>query len=95
MRAQTTRPVVLTSTVLVKRNGEVTECVLRELCYHADTTGPHRMSSSVLVPGDIVQIRLGNKLPTDVCILDATSDFKIDKSILAGVYDHVALIASI
>lgn len=64
---------MLSSTVLVLRNGETTE-----------------QPSNVLVPGDIVSIRLGNKLAADVRFLDASSDFKLDKSILTGESEPVS-----
>ncbi|KAI1262637.1 hypothetical protein F5Y18DRAFT_396864 [Xylariaceae sp. FL1019] len=37
-----------------------------------------------LVPGDIVSIKAGNKLPADVRFLQVSSDAKMDRSILTG-----------
>lgn len=37
-----------------------------------------------LVPGDIVFIKAGNKLPADVRFLQVSSDAKLDRSILTG-----------
>nr|XP_031860422.1 uncharacterized protein CI109_004032 [Kwoniella shandongensis]KAA5527494.1 hypothetical protein CI109_004032 [Kwoniella shandongensis] len=37
-----------------------------------------------LVPGDIVTISLGNKLPADLRFIDVSSDFKVDRSVLTG-----------
>jgi sodium/potassium-transporting ATPase subunit alpha len=37
-----------------------------------------------LVPGDIVYVSLGNKLPADVRFIDVSSDLKIDRAVLTG-----------
>jgi sodium/potassium-transporting ATPase subunit alpha len=37
-----------------------------------------------LVPGDIVYISLGNKLPADLRFIDVSSDLKIDRAVLTG-----------
>ncbi|WRT70258.1 uncharacterized protein IL334_007253 [Kwoniella shivajii] len=37
-----------------------------------------------LVPGDIIYISLGNKLPADIRFIDVSSDLKMDRSILTG-----------
>ncbi|KAI0402196.1 hypothetical protein F4802DRAFT_379102 [Xylaria palmicola] len=46
-----------------------------------------------LVPGDIVFIKAGNKLPADVRFLQVSSDAKLDRSILTG--ESVPLAASV
>lgn len=45
-----------------------------------------RMSvpASDLVPGDVVHIRLGVKLPADIRLLEVSSDLKFDRSVLTG-----------
>ncbi|OCF38203.1 hypothetical protein I316_00428 [Kwoniella heveanensis BCC8398] len=43
-----------------------------------------QMSAKELVPGDIVYITLGNKLPADVRFIDVSSDLKLDRSVLTG-----------
>lgn len=37
-----------------------------------------------LVPGDILLIKAGNKLPADVRFIKVSSDLKVDRSILTG-----------
>jgi sodium/potassium-transporting ATPase subunit alpha len=37
-----------------------------------------------LVPGDLVAIRAGNKLPADLRFLDVSTDAKFDRSVLTG-----------
>ncbi|KAG7151724.1 Sodium/potassium-transporting ATPase subunit alpha like protein [Verticillium longisporum] len=37
-----------------------------------------------IVPGDILTIKMGNKLPADVRFIDASSDARFDRSILTG-----------
>ena len=39
-----------------------------------------------IVPGDILYIRAGNKLPADVRFVEISSDAKFDRSILTGVF---------
>lgn len=46
-----------------------------------------------LVPGDIVSIKAGNKLPADVRFLQVSSDAKLDRSILTG--ESVPLTAAV
>ncbi|KKZ68893.1 H+/K+-exchanging ATPase [[Emmonsia] crescens] len=42
------------------------------------------MSAIELVPGDIVKIKQGNKLPSDLRFIEVSSDAKFDRSILTG-----------
>lgn len=44
--------------------------------------------ASELVPGDILLIKAGNKLPADVRLASASSDAKFDRSILTGKYNQ-------
>lgn len=44
----------------------------------------HAVPASELVPGDVVQIRAGNKLPADVRLCDISGDLKFNRSILTG-----------
>lgn len=37
-----------------------------------------------LVPGDIVQIRAGNKIPADLRLCEVSNDLKFNRSILTG-----------
>jgi sodium/potassium-transporting ATPase subunit alpha len=40
--------------------------------------------STELVPGDLIYIKLGDKLPADVRFVDTSADAKFDRSILTG-----------
>lgn len=44
----------------------------------------HKMPASKLVVGDLVQIKLGNKVPADLRLLQVTNDLKFDRSVLTG-----------
>jgi len=47
--------------------------------------GSHTAISAIdLVPGDIVVIKQGNKLPADVRFVEASSDAMFDRAILTG-----------
>jgi len=43
-----------------------------------------RVPASHLVVGDIVYIRLGNKCPADIRLLQCSGDLKFDRSVLTG-----------
>jgi sodium/potassium-transporting ATPase subunit alpha len=42
------------------------------------------INSVNLVPGDILYVRLGDKLPADVRFIEASPDARFDRSILTG-----------
>lgn len=46
-----------------------------------------------IVPGDILRIVQGNKLPADVRFIEASSDARFDRSILTG--ETVPLLAAV
>jgi len=46
----------------------------------AETTLP----AAALVPGDIVQLSLGQKVPADVKLIDVSGDLRFDRSVLTG-----------
>jgi len=46
----------------------------------AQTTLP----AASLVPGDLVQIALGQKVPADVKLIDVSGDLRFDRSVLTG-----------
>lgn len=50
-----------------------------------------RASISVLdlVPGDIVVIQQGNKLPADVRFVEVSSDAMFDRAVLTGIDAHI------
>jgi sodium/potassium-transporting ATPase subunit alpha len=49
--------------------------------------GSHASISALdLVPGDIIVIKQGNKLPADVRFVDISSDAMFDRAILTGQY---------
>ncbi|KAG7098125.1 hypothetical protein E1B28_000097 [Marasmius oreades] len=44
----------------------------------------HRISAAELVQGDLVQIKLGNKVPADLRLIQVSSDLRFDRSVLTG-----------
>lgn len=46
------------------------------------------VSATDIVPGDVVFIKAGNKLPADVRFVEVSSDANFDRSILTGEYDR-------
>lgn len=42
--------------------------------------------ASDIVPGDVLFIKAGNKLPADVRFVEISSDAKFDRSILTGTF---------
>ena len=49
----------------------------------------HAIPASQVVPGDIVQIRAGNKIPADLRLVEVSSDLKFNRSILTGEADAI------
>ncbi|KAI8328575.1 hypothetical protein BC941DRAFT_444686 [Chlamydoabsidia padenii] len=47
------------------------------------------MSASKLVVGDIVQIKLGDKVPADLRLIQVSNDLKFDRAVLTGESDAV------
>ena len=45
--------------------------------------------ASEIVPGDIIFIKAGNKLPADVRFVEVSSDAKFDRSILTGMTTYL------
>ncbi|WWC91684.1 uncharacterized protein L201_006630 [Kwoniella dendrophila CBS 6074] len=43
-----------------------------------------QLPAKALVPGDIIYVSLGNKLPADIRFIDVSSDLKMDRSVLTG-----------
>ena len=48
-----------------------------------------KMSTNQLVVGDVVQIKLGNKVPADLRLLQVSSDLKFDRAVLTGESEAV------
>jgi sodium/potassium-transporting ATPase subunit alpha len=67
--------------------------MLPEDCLVTRNSAQVSLPASELVPGDIVSIKAGNKLPADVRFLRVSSDAKLDRSILTG--ESVPLAASV
>ncbi|KAI0105307.1 hypothetical protein GGR51DRAFT_520304 [Nemania sp. FL0031] len=67
--------------------------MLPEDCIVVRNAAQMSLPASELVPGDIVSIKAGNKLPADVRFLQVSSDAKLDRSILTG--ESVPLTASV
>ncbi|KAI0471196.1 hypothetical protein F4859DRAFT_484726 [Xylaria cf. heliscus] len=63
------------------------DCLVIRNCIQAS------LPAHELVPGDIVFIKAGNKLPADLRFLQVSSDAKLDRSILTG--ESVPLAASV
>ena len=40
--------------------------------------------AAVLVPGDLVHIVMGQKVPADVKLIDVSGDIRFDRSVLTG-----------
>lgn len=45
---------------------------------------PLKVAGRDLVTGDVIKISLGNKVPCDCRILDATADAQFDRAVLTG-----------
>jgi sodium/potassium-transporting ATPase subunit alpha len=50
---------------------------------------PTKMTASNLVIGDIVQIKLGNKVPADLRLIQVSNDLKFDRAVLTGESEPV------
>ena len=42
------------------------------------------LPATSLVPGDIIQLSIGKKIPADVKLIDASGDLRFDRSVLTG-----------
>ncbi|KAL2865013.1 cation-translocating P-type ATPase [Aspergillus lucknowensis] len=58
--------------------------MLPDQCIVTRDSNPTNLSAVDLVPGDLVQIKQGNKLPADVRFIQTSADAKFDRSILTG-----------
>jgi len=53
-------------------------------CYVLRDGDVKKMPASKLVVGDVVQIKLGNKVPADLCLIQVSNDLKFDRAVLTG-----------
>lgn len=67
--------------------------MLPEECLVIRNSTQVSLPATELVPGDIVLVKAGNKLPADLRFLQVSSDAKLDRSILTG--ESVPLAASV
>lgn len=67
--------------------------MLPEECTVIRGSQQQRVDGKDVVPGDIIRITIGNKLPADVRFLEVSSDARFDRSILTG--ETVPLLASV
>ncbi|KAI0431171.1 hypothetical protein F5Y09DRAFT_355238 [Xylaria sp. FL1042] len=67
--------------------------MLPEECLVIRNSTQMSLLATELVPGDIVYVKAGNKLPADLRFLQVSSDAKLDRSILTG--ESVPLAASV
>jgi sodium/potassium-transporting ATPase subunit alpha len=58
--------------------------MLPDQCIVTRDNNPAYLSALDLVPGDLIQIKQGNKLPADVRLIQTSADAKFDRSILTG-----------
>lgn len=58
--------------------------MLPESCLVLRNGAPTTVDAPGIVPGDVVHIKAGNKLPADVRFVEVTSDASFDRSILTG-----------
>jgi sodium/potassium-transporting ATPase subunit alpha len=58
--------------------------MLPDQCLVLRDGAQQNLISSDLTPGDILYIRLGDKLPADVRFVESSPDGKFDRSILTG-----------
>ena len=46
--------------------------------------GQSKISAKELVPGDLVSISMGEKVPADLKLIEASADLQFDRSVLTG-----------
>ncbi|CEN60695.1 hypothetical protein ASPCAL03130 [Aspergillus calidoustus] len=64
--------------------------MLPDQCIVTRDNNPAYLSALDLVPGDLIQIKQGNKLPADVRLIQTSADAKFDRSILTGESEPVS-----
>jgi sodium/potassium-transporting ATPase subunit alpha len=66
--------------------------MLPESCLLIRDSTQTTVTAPDIVPGDVVLIKAGNKLPADVRFIDVSSDASFDRSILTGMAVFVVLL---
>jgi sodium/potassium-transporting ATPase subunit alpha len=66
--------------------------MLPDQCVAIRNGNPTDLTAVDLVPGDLIQIKQGNKLPADVRLIQASADVKFDRSILTGKCTHHSVV---
>jgi sodium/potassium-transporting ATPase subunit alpha len=69
--------------------------MLPDQCLVLRDGNQQQLISTELVPGDILYIKLGDKLPADVRFVEASPDAKFDRSILTGLWSRESSLAVI
>lgn len=59
--------------------------MLPDSCLILRDGGRVTVTATDIVPGDVLCIKAGNKLPADVRFVEISSDAKFDRSILTGM----------
>lgn len=62
--------------------------MLPEQCHVVRDGAQASLAAAELVPGDVLLVSAGNKLPADVRFIKVSSDTKFDRSILTGKWIH-------
>jgi sodium/potassium-transporting ATPase subunit alpha len=58
-------------------------------CMVVRNSVPTKISANKLVVGDLVQIKLGNKVPADIRLIQVSNDLKFDRAVLTGESEAV------
>jgi len=62
--------------------------MLPDTCLVLRDGGQSEVPSTVLVPGDILYVRLGDKIAADLRLLEVSMDLKFDRSVLTGKHSR-------
>jgi sodium/potassium-transporting ATPase subunit alpha len=62
--------------------------MLPDTCLVLRDGGQSEVPSTALVPGDILYVRLGDKIAADLRLLEVSMDLKFDRSVLTGKHSR-------